>query len=44
MLIEWADKVESALVGIDLIRVGLEHYGTTERKIRIKNLPDYVSL
>ncbi len=44
VLIEWADKVESALSGIDYIRIELEHHGATERKIHIGNLPEYISL
>jgi len=42
ILIEWADKIESALQGTDYIRVELEHTGQTERKIRVKNAPAYV--
>ena len=44
VLIEWADKVESALSGIDYIRIELEHYGPSERKIHIGNLPEYISM
>jgi tRNA threonylcarbamoyladenosine biosynthesis protein TsaE len=44
VLIEWADKVESALGGIDYIRIELEHHGPSERNIHIGNLPDYISL
>jgi len=42
VLIEWADKIESALKGIDYIRISLDHAGETERKIHIENAPDYV--
>jgi len=42
VLIEWADKIESALKGIDYIRMELEHAGETKRKIRIENTPEYV--
>ncbi len=37
VLIEWADKVESALQTIDCIRIELEHAGETRRKIHIKS-------
>jgi len=42
VLIEWADKIESALQAIDYIRIELEHAGETTRKIHIKNTPEYV--
>jgi len=42
VLIEWADKVESALRAIDYIRIALEHAGKTQRLIHIKNLPQYI--
>jgi len=42
VLIEWADKVESALRGVDHVRIELEHAGETTRRIHIRNLPDYV--
>ncbi len=42
VLIEWADKIESALQAIDYIRIELEHTGENERKIHIKNTPFYV--
>lgn len=44
VLIEWADKVESALHTVDTIRVELEHAGETQRKIHIKNIPQYITL
>ncbi len=43
VLIEWADKIESALQAIDYIRIELQHAGETIRKIHIKNAPDYVN-
>jgi len=43
VLIEWADKVESALQTIDYIRIELEHAGETERKIHVKNTPVYIT-
>ena len=42
VLIEWADKVESALEGTDYIRIELEHAGQTTRNIHIDNIPDYI--
>jgi tRNA threonylcarbamoyladenosine biosynthesis protein TsaE len=36
VLIEWADKIESALQAIDYIRIELEHAGETKRKIQVK--------
>jgi tRNA threonylcarbamoyladenosine biosynthesis protein TsaE len=42
VLIEWADKIESALENIDYIRIELFHAGESERKIHIENMPDYI--
>ena len=42
VLIEWADKIESALQGIDYVRIELEHAGKTKRKIHIQNAPEYM--
>ena len=42
VLIEWADKIESALGGIDYIRIELFHTSQTQRAIRIKNAPRYL--
>jgi tRNA threonylcarbamoyladenosine biosynthesis protein TsaE len=42
VLIEWADKVESALRTLDYIRIELEHAGETKRVIRVKNTPQYI--
>ena len=44
VLIEWADKVESALKAIDYIRIELFHVSRTKRKIHIKNTPSYIVL
>ena len=44
VVIEWADKIESALTGIDYIRIELDHAGQTQRKIVIRNAPDYLVL
>jgi len=43
VLIEWADKVESALKNLDYIRIEISHAGKTKRKIHIKNAPIYVT-
>lgn len=42
VLIEWADKIESALEGIVYIRIRLEHAGRTARQIHIDNTPEYI--
>ncbi|MGD0078929.1 MAG: tRNA (adenosine(37)-N6)-threonylcarbamoyltransferase complex ATPase subunit type 1 TsaE [Sedimentisphaerales bacterium] len=42
VLIEWADKIEKALVGINYIRLELVHIGPSSRAISIKNAPDYI--
>jgi len=42
VLIEWADKIESALGAIDYIRIELFHAGETRRKIHIKSAPEYI--
>jgi tRNA threonylcarbamoyladenosine biosynthesis protein TsaE len=42
ILIEWADKIESALQAMDYIRIEMAHAGKTQRKIRIQNAPVYI--
>lgn len=42
VLIEWADKIESALENIDYIRVELSHAGKNRREIHIENMPEYI--
>jgi tRNA threonylcarbamoyladenosine biosynthesis protein TsaE len=42
VLIEWADKIEKALVGINYIRLELAHLSPSSRAIRITNAPDYI--
>jgi len=42
VLIEWADKIESALKNIDYIRVELFHAGESKRKVHIEDAPDYI--
>jgi len=42
VLIEWADKVTSALEGIDLIHIKMAHVDPTQRRIGILEAPDYL--
>lgn len=42
VLIEWADKIEQALAGINYIKIELSHLGPTARTIRITSVPDYI--
>lgn len=44
VIIEWADKVESALERVEHIRMELEHAGQSSRKIHVENIPDYCKL
>ncbi|MFC1738946.1 tRNA (adenosine(37)-N6)-threonylcarbamoyltransferase complex ATPase subunit type 1 TsaE [Planctomycetota bacterium] len=44
VLIEWADKIESALQGTDYIRIELVHRGETKREIFITNSPAYLKV
>lgn len=44
VLIEWADKIESAIRGIDLVRVELAHAGGHTRTLHIRNLPPYIQI
>ncbi|MHC4060423.1 MAG: tRNA (adenosine(37)-N6)-threonylcarbamoyltransferase complex ATPase subunit type 1 TsaE [Planctomycetota bacterium] len=44
VLIEWGDKVESALVGLTYVRIQLLHAGKTQRVIHIRNTPQYMAL
>ena len=44
VLIEWADKIETALRRMDYIRIELFHEGPTRRKIRIENTPAYMDV
>ena len=44
VLIEWADKIESALKGTDCIRIELVHKGETKREIFITNSPAYLKV
>ena len=44
VMIEWADKVESSLEGVDYIGIKIFHVGETQRRMHSENLPDYVVL
>lgn len=44
VLIEWAEKIESALQAIHYIRIELEHSDETSRKIHIENAPKYIKI
>jgi tRNA threonylcarbamoyladenosine biosynthesis protein TsaE len=43
VLIEWADKIESALAGTEYVRIELSHTGQASRKIRVENTPAYIT-
>ena len=44
VVIEWADKIESALQAIDYIRIELFCDGETRRQIRTQNVPEYIKI
>jgi len=44
VLIEWADKIDSAIRGVDVIRIELAHRGEHNRSIRVRNFPSYFNL
>ena len=44
VLIEWADKIESALQSLDYIRIELSHTSQTQRSIHIENTPEYIEV
>ena len=44
VLIEWGQKVEPALQGLDYVRIELEYDGKTRRKIHIQNAPEYIKV
>ena len=43
VLIEWADKIESALQNMEYIRIEIIHAGKTKRQININNTPEYMA-
>jgi tRNA threonylcarbamoyladenosine biosynthesis protein TsaE len=44
VLIEWADKIEAAIRGVEHVRIDLAHAGERTRIIRLQNMPSYVDL
>ena len=44
VLIEWADKIESAIRDTDYIRVDLAHAGERTRALRFRNVPDHIDI
>ena len=42
VVIEWADKIEESLRGVNYIRIELSHCGEKQRAIRIRNAPEYI--
>jgi len=44
VVIEWADKIESALQTIDYVWIELFHVGETKRCIHIQNAPEYIKI
>lgn len=44
VLIEWADRVEAAIVDTNPIRITLSHAGQYTRTIEIENAPDYLKV
>lgn len=44
VVIEWADKIEQALAGVDYVRIELAHTGETQRAIHIENAPEYIKI
>ncbi len=42
VLIEWADKIEKALTGMNYIKIEMTHLGTEHRAVSITNAPDYI--
>jgi tRNA threonylcarbamoyladenosine biosynthesis protein TsaE len=42
VLIEWADKIEQALAGVNFIKIELGHLGGDHRSIHITNAPAHI--
>jgi len=42
VLIEWVDKIERALKGVNYIKINMSNTGKTQRQIRIHNCPRYI--
>ena len=43
VLIEWADRVSSALAGLEIIELSLSHIAPQQRRISVCGLPEYIS-
>ena len=44
VLIEWADKVQSALKEVDYIQIKMSHYSENQRKILLENIPHHLTI
>jgi len=44
VLIEWADKIESALQTVNHIRIELFHAGESKRAVHVLNAPEYMTV
>jgi len=44
VLIEWADKIEAAIRGIDTVRIDLAHDSERARTIRLRNIPEHLKV
>ena len=44
VVVEWADKIESALQGMNYVRIELFHAGQMQRNIQIYGAPDYIKM
>jgi len=44
VLIEWADKIEAAIRGIDTVRIDLAHACERARTIRLRNIPEHLKV
>ncbi|MHC4912421.1 MAG: tRNA (adenosine(37)-N6)-threonylcarbamoyltransferase complex ATPase subunit type 1 TsaE [Planctomycetota bacterium] len=44
VVIEWADKIESALEGTDYVRIELSHMGETRREIQMGGIPAHLEI
>ncbi|MCU0915211.1 MAG: tRNA (adenosine(37)-N6)-threonylcarbamoyltransferase complex ATPase subunit type 1 TsaE [Planctomycetes bacterium] len=44
VLIEWADRIETALAGLDYVRIDLAHGPERTRTLHFRNLPAYLAI
>ncbi|MBN1359930.1 MAG: tRNA (adenosine(37)-N6)-threonylcarbamoyltransferase complex ATPase subunit type 1 TsaE [Sedimentisphaerales bacterium] len=44
VLIEWADKVEAALKGLDPMRIDLNHADKTRRIVHVRDTPSHIAV